>query len=171
MRAVVQRVSGCEVRTADRTPAARPGADSEAAPGAGAGKPEFRVSIGPGLLVYVAVAEHDDEGDLAYLADKIGGLRVFPDGVGRMHRSVLEQGGEVLVVSQFTLYGDVRRGRRPSFDRAAPPARAKALYEELLERLRARGLRVSGGKFQAHMLVAAVNDGPVTILLDSARTF
>ena len=160
MRAVVQRVSRCEVTEVNGT------AGGAAAEGAG-----FRVGIGPGLLVYVAVAAEDDEGDLGYLVDKVRGLRIFPDAAGRMNRSVLEQGGEVLVVSQFTLYGDARRGRRPSFGRAAEPARAKALYQELTARLGAGGLRVSGGKFQAHMLVAAVNDGPVTILLDSARAF
>ena len=135
------------------------------------GEPAFRVGIGAGLLVFVAVAEEDDAGDLTYLADKIAGLRVFADAAGRMNCSVLEQGGEVLVVSQFTLYGDVRRGLRPSFGRAAAPVRAAALYEELIGCLRARGLRVTSGRFQAHMLVDAVNDGPVTILLDSARTF
>lgn len=149
MRAVVQRVSRCEVSAADR----------------------FRSSIGPGLLVYLGVAAGDGEDDLGYLVDKISGLRIFPDDSGRMNRSVLEQGGEVLVVSQFTLCGDARRGRRPSFSGAAAAERAKALYRELIERLQAAGLRVSGGRFRAHMRVAAVNDGPVTILLDSTRTF
>lgn len=149
MRAVVQRVSRCEVSAADC----------------------FRSSIGPGLLVYLGVAAGDGEADLDYLVDKISGLRIFPDAAGRMNRSVLEQGGEVLVVSQFTLCGDARRGRRPSFSGAAEAERAKALYQELIARLRAAGLRVSGGRFRAHMQVAAVNDGPVTILLDSARTF
>lgn len=150
MRAVVQRVSRAEVSVAAA---------------------EFRRSIGAGLLVYLGVAAGDDEGALGYLVDKVSGLRLFPDSNGRMNRSVLECGGEVLVVPQFTLYGDARRGRRPSFSRAAAPDLAKALYEEFIVRLRGCGLRVSGGRFQAHMLVAAVNDGPVTILLDSARTF
>lgn len=156
MRAVVQRVSRGEVSVA---------------PDAGAGGAAFRRRIGPGLLVYVGVAAGDGAADLEYLVDKISGLRIFPDGAGRMNRSLPEHGGEVLVVSQFTLYGDARRGRRPSFSGAAALERAKALYEELIARLGGRGLRVSGGKFQAHMQVAAVNDGPVTILLDSARTF
>lgn len=160
MRAVVQRVSRGEVSVAARRPA-----------GGASGAAEFRRSIGPGLLVYLGVAAGDDEGDLGYLVDKISGLRLFPDSAGRMNRSVLECGGEVLVVPQFTLYGDARRGRRPSFSRAAAPDQAKALYREFIARLRGCGLRVSGGRFQAHMLVAAVNDGPVTILLDSARTF
>lgn len=158
MRAVVQRVSGCEVRVVD--PVA-----------AGSEESGFLVRIGPGLLVYVAVATEDGEKDLAYVVEKIRGLRIFADDAGRMNRSVQERDGEVLVVSQFTLYGDTRRGRRPWFGRAAPPERAEALYEELISRLRACGLRVSGGRFQAHMAVAAVNDGPVTILLDSERTF
>ena len=157
MRAVVQRVSGCEVRVVD--PVA-----------AGSEESGFRVRIGPGLLVYVAVAAEDGEEDLVYLVEKIRGLRIFPDNAGRMNRSVQDGDGEVLVVSQFTLYGDTRRGRRPWFGRAAAPERARALYEELISRLRACGLRVSGGRFQAHMAVAAVNDGPVTILLDSERT-
>ena len=150
MRAVVQRVSRAEVSVAAA---------------------EFRRSIGAGLLVFLGVAAGDDEGALGYVVDKVSGLRLFPDSAGRMNRSVLECGGEVLVVPQFTLYGDARRGRRPSFSRAAAPDLAKALYEEFIVRLRGCGLRVSGGRFQAHMLVAAVNDGPVTILLDSARTF
>ena len=158
MRAVVQRVSSCEVRVVD--PVAAESQESG-----------FRVGIGPGLLVYVAVGAEDGEDDLGYLVEKIRGLRIFPDDAGRMNRSVQERDGEVLVVSQFTLYGDTRRGRRPWFGRAAAPARAETLYEELILRLRACGLRVSGGRFQAHMAVAAVNDGPVTILLDSERTF
>jgi len=167
MRAVVQRVSNCEVRVVDPAAGNAAGAgsaESEASAG-------FRVGIGAGLLVYVAVAAEDGEEDLGYLVEKIRGLRIFPDAAGRMNRSVQERDGEVLVVSQFTLYGDTRRGRRPWFGRAAAPDRAEALYEELIVRLRACGLRVRGGKFQAHMAVAAVNDGPVTILLDSERTF
>jgi D-tyrosyl-tRNA(Tyr) deacylase len=166
MRAVVQRVSNCEVRVVDDA-----GVTSAGPVMAGSQESEFRVRIGAGLLVYVAVAAEDGEDDLGYLVEKIRGLRIFPDAAGRMNRSVQEQDGEVLVVSQFTLYGDTRRGRRPWFGRAAAPARAEALYEELIVRLRACGLRVSGGRFQAHMAVAAVNDGPVTILLDSERTF
>ena len=166
MRAVVQRVSRCEVRVADPVAAASAGPAT-----AGSEESGFQVGIGPGLLVYVAVATEDGEEDLGYLVEKIRGLRIFPDDTGRMNRSVQERDGEVLVVSQFTLYGDTRRGRRPWFGRAAGPARAEALYEKLVARLQACGLRVSHGRFRAHMAVAAVNDGPVTILLDSERTF
>lgn len=156
MRAVVQRVRCCEVR----------------AGAGGADLPEdYRARIGRGLLVYLAVAAGDGAEDLAYIADKIAGLRVFADGDGRMQRSVVDVGGEVLVVSQFTLYGDVRRGRRPFFGRAADPDAAASRYEALIARLRGQGLRVASGRFQTHMLVDAVNDGPVTILLDSERLF
>ena len=157
MRAVVQRVISCEVRA------------HEGGPGGPA--PSFRARIGRGLLVYLAVAAEDGADDLAYLANKIAGLRVFSDAEGRMERSVADVGGEVLVVSQFTLYGDVRRGRRPYFGRAADPDAAAAQYEALINRLRQQGLRVASGRFQTHMFVDAVNDGPVTILLDSERAF
>lgn len=173
MRAVVQRVLSCEVR-------ADAGRAAAAAAGSAAGRPEpagssapasCRARIGRGLLVYLAVAAEDGAGDLAYMASKVAGLRVFADSEGRMERSVADVGGEVLVVSQFTLYGDVRRGRRPYFGRAADPAAAAAHYEAFIARLRQRGLRVASGRFQAHMQVDAVNDGPVTILLDSERRF
>ncbi|HSA93490.1 MAG TPA: D-aminoacyl-tRNA deacylase [Terriglobales bacterium] len=127
-------------------------------------------SIGAGLLVFVGVAREDTEAAADYLADKVAGLRVFEDGEGKMNRAVGESGGAVLVVSQFTLYGDVRRGKRPSFDRAAPPAEARRLYEYFVERLRAFGLRCETGRFQEMMDVTLVNDGPVTILLDSEKT-
>lgn len=127
-------------------------------------------SIGAGLLVFVGVAREDTEAAADYLADKVAGLRVFEDGEGKMNRAVGESGGAVLVVSQFTLYGDVRRGKRPSFDRAAPPAEARRLYEYFVERLRAFGLRCETGRFQEMMDVTLVNDGPVTILLDSGKT-
>jgi D-tyrosyl-tRNA(Tyr) deacylase len=122
------------------------------------------------MVVLLGVSDEDTEADALYLVDKTVNLRVFADEQNRFNLSALDCGAELLVVSQFTLYGDTRRGRRPWFGRAAAPERAKALYEELISRLRACGLRVSGGRFQAHMAVAAVNDGPVTILLDSERT-
>jgi D-tyrosyl-tRNA(Tyr) deacylase len=125
-------------------------------------------SIGRGLLVFVGVARGDTEADAAYLADKTAHLRIFPDDEHRMNRSLLERGGSILVVSQFTLYGDCRRGRRPSFDRAAPPPEAKALYEFFIQRLRTTGATVETGVFQAAMDVYLRNDGPVTILIDSA---
>lgn len=127
--------------------------------------------IGLGLLVLLGVGQPDSEADANYLADKIAGLRIFEDGDGKMNRSVRDVGGSVLAVSQFTLYGDVRRGKRPSFDDAAPPEPARRLYELFVERLRAAGLRCETGRFQEMMEVELVNDGPVTILLDSAKTF
>lgn len=128
-------------------------------------------AIGPGLLVLLGVGRDDAEGDAAYVAGKIHDLRLFADAEGRMNRSVAEVGGAVLVVSQFTLFGDCRRGRRPSYGAAAPPDRARALYEALVARLRSAGLPVRTGEFQAMMDVELVNDGPVTVLLDSGRAF
>jgi D-tyrosyl-tRNA(Tyr) deacylase len=128
-------------------------------------------AIGVGLLVFLGVAREDTEAAADYLADKVAGLRVFEDAEGKMNRAAGEIGGAALVVSQFTLYGDVRRGKRPSFDRAAPPAEARRLYEYFVERLRAAGLRCETGRFQEMMDVMLVNDGPVTILLDSEKTF
>jgi D-tyrosyl-tRNA(Tyr) deacylase len=127
--------------------------------------------IDRGLLVLVGVAAGDNDADIEYTAGKIRELRIFPDEAGRMNRSVVEAGGALLVVSQFTLMGDVRRGRRPGFDAAAPPEVARAVYDQLVERLRGRGLTVETGEFQAHMDVALVNDGPVTILVDSQKAF
>jgi len=127
--------------------------------------------IGPGLLVYLGAGEGDTDRAVAYVANKIAGLRVFEDERGRMSRSVQDVGGEVLVVSQFTLFGDVRRGRRPSFDAAAPPERANALYEQLVADLRERGLTVATGRFGAMMDVHATVAGPVTILIDSTKLF
>ena len=124
-----------------------------------------------GLLVLLGVGLGDAEPDAAYLADKIAGLRIFEDQAGKMNRSVSDVGGGVLVVSQFTLYGDVRRGRRPSFDTAAPPDEANRLYEHFCKLLRAQGLKVATGVFQAMMDVELVNQGPVTILLDSKKQF
>jgi D-tyrosyl-tRNA(Tyr) deacylase len=149
MRAVVQRVRNARVQVGDRVVG----------------------EIGPGLLVLVGVAAEDGPADVQYVAAKVRELRIFGDDAGRMNRSVEECGGAVLVVSQFTLVGDVRRGRRPSFDAAAPPAVAKALYEDLVRQLRAGGLTVATGEFQAQMAVELVNDGPVTILLDSRKLF
>jgi D-tyrosyl-tRNA(Tyr) deacylase len=128
-------------------------------------------AIDHGLLVLLGVASDDGPSDVEYLAAKIRDLRVFSDEHGRMNRSVVETGGAVLVVSQFTLQGDCRKGRRPSFDGAAPPALAKALYEAVVRTLGDAGLTVATGVFQAHMDVELLNDGPVTLLLDSRRTF
>ena len=123
--------------------------------------------IGPGLLVLVGVAKPDTAADAAFLAEKILNLRVFPDEAGKMNRSLLDTGGALLVVSQFTLYGDCK-GRRPSFDNAAPAELARPLYEHFVEVARQSGLRVATGVFQAHMEVSLVNDGPVTLLVESA---
>ena len=149
MRAVVQRVSRAKVTV----------------------NGEVAGEIGPGLLVLVGVSQTDTETAADYLAEKVAGLRIFEDAEGKMNRSVQEAGGSVLVVSQFTLYGDVRRGKRPSFDAAARPELACALYEHFVEELRAGGLRCETGRFQEMMQVELVNDGPVTILLDSEKTF
>ncbi len=130
-----------------------------------------RGEIGRGLLVLVGVANDDGPADVQYVAGKIRDVRIFPDDQGRMNRSVGEIGGAVLVVSQFTLQADCRKGRRPSLDGAAPPGLAEALYEDVVRRLRADGLPVGTGVFQADMDVELLNDGPVTVLLDSRRTF
>jgi D-tyrosyl-tRNA(Tyr) deacylase len=149
MRAVVQRVSRAKVSVNDWV----------------AGE------IGLGLLVLLGVGHEDTDSDVIYLAEKIAGLRIFEDEDGKMNRSVLDAGGSVLAVSQFTLYGDVRRGKRPSFDAAAPPESARRLYELFVERIRAAGLRCETGRFQEMMQVELVNEGPVTILLDSKKQF
>jgi D-tyrosyl-tRNA(Tyr) deacylase len=149
MRAVVQRVSRAKVASKDWT----------------AGE------IGLGLLVLLAVGQEDTESDATYLAEKISGLRIFEDEQGKMNRSVQDVGGSVLAVSQFTLYGDVRRGKRPSFAAAAPPEHARRLYEFFVERIRAAGLPCETGRFQEMMQVELVNEGPVTILLDSGKAF
>jgi D-aminoacyl-tRNA deacylase len=124
--------------------------------------------IGPGLLALLGIAKPDTAADAEFLADKILNLRVFPDQAGKMNRSLLDTGGALLVVSQFTLYGDCRKGRRPSFDDAAPAEQARPLYEYFIEVARRSGLRVETGVFQAHMDVSLVNDGPVTLLVESA---
>lgn len=125
-------------------------------------------SIGPGLLVLLGVSADDEETDAEYLVPKIVNLRIFADDANRFNRSVADVGGEVLVVSQFTLYADTRRGRRPDFTRAAPPDLAERLYEHTVSLLRETGLTVATGRFQAYMQVRSQNDGPVTIMLDSA---
>ncbi len=126
-------------------------------------------AIGPGLLVFVGVAKDDGPADIEYTASKIRDMRIFADEQGRMNRSVGDTGGSVLLVSQFTLLGDLRRGRRPGFDAAAPPDAARLIYEQVVARVRDAGLPVETGVFQAHMDVDLVNDGPVTILIDSRR--
>jgi len=127
--------------------------------------------IGRGYVVLLGVSREDDEAAADYLAEKVAGLRVFEDEAGKMNLSIQEVGGAVLAVSQFTLYGDVRRGRRPGFDRAARPEQAEPLYQRFVARLREAGLHVETGRFQTHMEVELVNDGPVTILIDSEKTF
>jgi len=149
MRAVVQRVTRARVTVGDSV----------------AGE------IGRGLLVLLGVGHEDSEADADYLVDKVAGLRIFEDDNGKMNRAVGEVEGGMLVVSQFTLYGDVRRGKRPSFDAAAPPEQARTLYEYFVARVRAAGLGCETGKFQEMMQVELVNDGPVTILLDSSKAF
>jgi D-aminoacyl-tRNA deacylase len=126
-------------------------------------------AIGRGLLVLLGVAKPDTPADADYLAGKVVGLRIFPDQAGKMNRSVLEAGGALLVISQFTLYGDCRKGRRPSFDMAAGTEQARALYQRFLDACRARSVPVQSGVFQASMAVHLVNDGPVTIICESAR--
>ena len=125
--------------------------------------------IESGLLVLLGVARGDGRHDVQQVADKIESLRIFSDDQGKMNRSVTDVGGAILLVSQFTLLGDTAKGRRPGFDQAAPPDEARALYDEVAALLRAKGLRVEQGQFAAHMLVELVNDGPVTLLLDSRR--
>jgi len=126
--------------------------------------------IGAGLLVLLGVSKTDNPESASYLAEKIANLRIFSDEAGKMNRSVLDTGGSALVVSQFTLYGDTRGGRRPSYIQAAPPEEASRLYQEFVGSMRSLGVRVETGVFQAHMRVELVNDGPVTILLDSEKT-
>ncbi|HZR57288.1 MAG TPA: D-aminoacyl-tRNA deacylase [Terriglobales bacterium] len=149
MRAVIQRVGRAQVTVAG----------------------EVVGRIGSGLLIFLGVSKVDSETDADYLADKIAGLRIFEDTHRKMNLSVVDIRGEVLVVSQFTLYGDVRRGKRPSFDEAAPPERARELYEYFVSRIRTTGLKCETGQFQAMMKVELVNEGPVTILLNSSKGF
>jgi len=149
MRAVVQRVRRASVKVGE----------------------ELTGDIGKGLLVLLGVARDDSQTDAEHLAEKIAGLRIFEDDAGKMNLNVADVGGAVLAVSQFTLFGDVRRGKRPSFDAAARPDQAKALYEYFVERIRAGGVRCETGRFQEMMDVELVNAGPVTILLDSKKEF
>lgn len=149
MRAVIQRVTSARVTVDERTIG----------------------EIAYGLLVLLGVEAGDGPADVHYIAAKIRDLRIFPDEAGKMNLSVMDRQGSVLVVSQFTLSGDARNGRRPSFASAAPPQIARALYEDVVREVKASGLGVETGEFQAMMQVALVNDGPVTILLDSRKTF
>ena len=127
--------------------------------------------IGPGLMVLIGISTEDTDADLKYMAEKVPNLRIFDDENGVMNRSVLDVGGSILAVSQFTLYGDARGGRRPSYIRAAKPDKADELYERLIACWREKGIHVETGIFRTEMKVALVNDGPVTILLDSEKTF
>ncbi len=149
MRAVVQRVSRARVTVAG----------------------EVTGEIDSGLMVLIGVSEDDSQDDAAYLADKIVSLRIFPDGEGKMNLSLAEAGGKMLVVSQFTLYGDCRKGRRPSFIKAARPELAESLYRVFVVEVQGRGIQVATGRFQARMEVELVNDGPVTLLVDSQKEF
>jgi D-tyrosyl-tRNA(Tyr) deacylase len=149
MRAVIQRVTRAQVTI----------------------NGEITGKIARGLLVLLGVTQTDTEADADYLAEKISGLRIFQDESGKMNLSVTDAGGAILVVSQFTLYGDVRRGKRPCFDDAAPPNQARGLYEHFVERVRAKGLPCETGRFQQDMQVELANDGPVTILIDSTKLF
>ena len=149
MRAVVQRVARASVTVGDRV----------------VGR------IDRGLVVFIGVAGGDGSADIAYIASKVCDLRVFADEAGRMNRSVIEVGGALLAISQFTLLGDVRRGRRPAFDDAEEPEGARRIYEEVVSAFRARGVPVETGTFGAHMTIEVVNDGPVTVLIDSRKTF
>jgi len=130
-----------------------------------------RRAIGPGVVVLLGVGAGDDEKDAEYLADKIINLRIFEDENGKMNLSLVDTGGEMLAISQFPLYGDCRKGRRPGFSNAAPPEQALALYEKFVREVEKRNINVKTGYFQEHMLVEIMNDGPVTLLLDSKRNF
>jgi len=149
MRAVVQRVREASVRVE----------------GVEVGR------IGHGILVFLGVGHDDGPEEAAYLAEKVVNLRIFPDEQGKMNRSLLDVGGGLLAVSQFTLWGDCRKGRRPSFVAAAEPVKARALYDSFIEHARSLGVEVASGRFQEMMLVSLINDGPVTLLLDSDKQF
>lgn len=149
MRAVIQRVKSASVKV----------------------EGELVSEIGAGLLVFLGIAHEDTASEIEYIANKIANLRIFEDAEGKMNRSLLEMGGAALVVSQFTLYGDCRKGRRPSFIKAARPESANALYEQFITALEKQNIPTQGGTFQAMMDVELVNEGPVTILLDSDKQF
>ncbi len=147
MRAVIQRVSSAQVRI----------------------EGEVVGEIGKGFLVLLAVGKEDSEKDADWLAEKIVGLRVFEDEQGKLNLSLKDVGGEILIVSQFTLYGDCRKGRRPSFDQSAPPELAERLYNYFVEKVKEKGVKVATGRFQAFMEVELVNSGPVTLIIDSQK--
>lgn len=149
MRAVVQRVSSAEVRVDDKM----------------VGR------VGKGLLVYLGVGKEDTVSDIEYMAEKVSGLRIFEDENGKMNLSVKDIEGEILAISQFTLYGDVRKGKRPSFSDSAAPDKGEELYNQFISRIQGIGIRIDKGIFGAHMMVDYINDGPVTILLDSKKQF
>lgn len=149
MRCVVQRVKSCKVKVDE----------------------EIVGAIERGLLVYVGVSSDDTDRDVDYCAEKVLNMRIYPDEKGKMNLSVLETGGGVLAVSQFTLYGDMRKGRRPSYNRAAQPDKAAAAYEKFLNAVRNAGIDIQSGRFQTKMEVSYINEGPVTILVDSEKNF
>ncbi len=148
MRAVIQRVAWAKVEVDG----------------------EVTGAIDAGLLVYLGAGKGDTDADRAYVLSKVLGLRIFENDEGKLDRSVVDVGGALLVVSQFTLYGDVKKGRRPSFDAAMPPEEAERVYETFVREARAQGIRVETGRFRAHMKVSSLNDGPVTIWIDSAKS-
>lgn len=154
MRCVVQRVTEADVTVIHED-----------------GSREMTGAIGPGMMVLIGVSTEDTEKDLKYMADKVPNLRIFDDENGVMNRSILDVGGAILAVSQFTLYGDARGGRRPSYIRAAKPEEANAWYEKLVAAWREKGIHVETGRFRTEMHVRLVNDGPVTLLLDSEKMF
>ncbi len=149
MRAVIQRVSSASVKV----------------------DTEITGRIGHGLLVLLGIHHDDGDSEIKWMAEKVCNLRIFEDDDGKMNRSLLDTGGAMLVVSQFTLYGDCRKGRRPGYSSAAPPEQANALYEKFIDTVKVLGIETACGKFQAHMQVSLVNDGPVTLLLDSNKQF
>ena len=149
MRCVIQRVTRASVTVGD----------------------ELVGQIGRGYMILIGVSAEDTDKDLRYMAEKVPNLRIFEDEAGKMNLSIKDVGGEILAVSQFTLYGDARGGRRPSFSTAARPEQANALYEQLVEAWRAQGIHVETGRFRAEMQVSLINDGPVTMLMDSTKLF
>lgn len=149
MRAVIQRVSNASVKV----------------------DAKLTGEIGSGLLVFLGIHHNDGSQEIKWMSDKIQNLRIFEDAEGKMNHSLIDTGGAMLVVSQFTLYGDCRKGRRPGYSAAAPPEHANSLYEQFISQIAASGIETASGKFQAHMDVSLVNDGPVTLLLDSSKIF